>query len=135
MSKNISLLLILLSILLITNISLNVISNEKYRDYTVTKPDFYYKSNNVREYDLYSKLINMNDLFINNNLGTSPDSIGFLQRDLNNKMDDIEVKVGSDNGSIRSAIDDFKDRRNELQSLTTCINEGRNVDSCYLAYI
>ena len=83
MSKNISLLIILLSILLITNISLNVISNEKYRDYTVTKPDFYYKSNNVKEYDLYSKLINMNDLFINNNLGTSPDSIGFLQRDLN----------------------------------------------------
>ena len=135
MSKNISLLLILLSILLITNISLNVISNEKYRDYTVTKPDFYYKSNNVREYDLYNKLINMNDLFINNNLGTSPDSIGFLQRDLNNKMDDIEVKVGSDNGSIRSAIDDFKNRKNELQALTTCINEGRNVDSCYLAYI
>ena len=131
MSKNISLLLILLSILLITNISLNLISNEKYIDYTETKPNFYYNSENVREYDLYNKLINLNNIFVDNNLG----SLGFIQRDLNDKMDDIEVKVGSDKGSIRSAIDDFKNRKNELQALTTCINEGRNVDSCYLAYI
>tara|TARA_B100000900_G_C20544528_1_gene701957 strand:- start:65 stop:460 length:396 start_codon:yes stop_codon:yes gene_type:complete len=131
MSKNISLLLILLSILLITNISLNLISNEKYIDYTETKPNFYYNSENVREYDLYNKLINLNNIFVDNNLG----SLGFIQRDLNDKMDDIEVKVGSDNGSIRSAIDDFKNRKNELQALTTCINEGKNVDSCYLAYI
>ena len=135
MSKNISLLLILLSILLITNISLNVISNEKYRDYNETKPDFYYNTENVREYDLYSKLLNLHNIFVNNNLGSSSDSIGFIQRDLNDKMDDIEVKVGSDKGSIRSAIDDFKNRKNELQALTTCINEGKNEDSCYLAYI
>tara|TARA_B100001769_G_scaffold209227_1_gene168638 strand:- start:359 stop:742 length:384 start_codon:yes stop_codon:yes gene_type:complete len=127
MSKNISLLLILLSILLITNISLNLISNEKYIDYTETKPNFYYNSENVREYDLYNKLINLNNIFIDNNLG----SLGFIQRDLNDKMDDIEVKVGSDNGSIRSAIDDFKNRKNELQALTTCINSGDNSDECY----
>ena len=40
--KNIYFLLIILTILLITNITMNLISNEKYSDFK-TKPDFYYK--------------------------------------------------------------------------------------------
>tara|TARA_Y100000992_G_C20943138_1_gene340027 strand:+ start:113 stop:511 length:399 start_codon:yes stop_codon:yes gene_type:complete len=131
MSKNISLLLILLSILLITNISLNVISNEKYRDYNQTKPDFYYNTENVREYDLYSKLLNLHNIFVNNNLGSSSDSIGFIQRDLNDKMDDVKVKVGSGNTSITSAINDFVNRKLQLETLTKCINSGKDSDECY----
>ena len=126
MSKNISLLLILLSILLITNISLNVISNEKYIDYNQTKPDFYFRSENVSEYDLYSKLVNLNNIFVKNNLG----SMGVIQRDLNEKMDNVEVKVGSDVGSIESAINDFTGRKTTLQNLSTCINEGKDLDNC-----
>ena len=71
--KNLYILLILLSILLIINITLNLISNEKYSNFE-TKPDFYYKYNNFREYDLYNKLVNYNNFFKNADTGETGDN-------------------------------------------------------------
>ena len=63
--------------------------------------------------------------------GSSSDSIGFIQRDLNDKMDDVKVKVGSGNTSITSAINDFVNRKLQLETLTKCINSGKDSDECY----
>ena len=117
--KYIYILLILLSTLLITNICLNLISNEKYSNFE-TKPDFYYKYNNFREYDLYNKLVNYNNYFKNIDAG----STGFIKRDLNNKIDYINNKIGSGTKSINEAILSFQTRNDKLNILKNCINEG-----------
>ena len=121
--KNIYFLLIIFTILLITNITMNLISNEKYSDFK-TKPDFYYKYNNFKEYDLYDKLVNYNNFFkrIDN------EEIGEKKRYLNNKIDYIGLKTGSGDKSINESIIDFSNRKEKLQILEECINEGKD---CY----
>jgi len=121
--KKLYVLLILLSILLITNITLNLISNEKYSDFQ-TKPDFYYKYNNFREYDLYNKLINYNNFFKNEDTKET----GRIKRELNNQVDYVKVKTGTGNNSIKEAIDDYELMKNKLQDAKNCINEGKD---CY----
>ena len=121
--KKLYVLLILLSILLITNITLNLISNEKYSNFE-TKPDFYYKYNNFREYDLYNKLVNYNNFFKRIDEGET----GHIKRDLNNKIDYVDVKTGTGDRSINEAIQDFNNRRNRLQEWKNCISEGLD---CY----
>ena len=121
--KKLYVLLILLSILLITNITLNLISNEKYSNFE-TKPDFYYKYNNFREYDLYNKLVNYNNFFKRIDEGET----GHIKRDLNNKIDYVDIKTGTGDRSINEAIQDFNNRRNRLQEWKNCISEGLD---CY----
>ena len=118
--KKLYVLLILLSILLITNITLNLISNEKYSNFE-TKPDFYYKYNNFREYDLYNKLVNYNNFFKRIDEGET----GHIKRDLNNKIDYVDVKTGTGDRSINEAIQDFNNKRNRLQEWKNCIKIGR----------
>tara|TARA_Y100001970_G_scaffold148969_1_gene182877 strand:+ start:6177 stop:6557 length:381 start_codon:yes stop_codon:yes gene_type:complete len=121
--KKLYVLLILLSILLITNITLNLISNEKYSDFE-TKPDFYYKYNNFREYDLYNKLVNYNNFFKRIDEGET----GHIKRDLTNKIDYVDVKTGTGDRSINEAILSFQSRKDKLQEWKDCINEG---EDCY----
>ena len=120
--KKLFVLLSLLSILLLTNISLNLISNEKYSEFE-TKPNYYYKYNNFREYDLYNKLINYKNFFDSINKG----STGYIKTDLHNKIDYTEIKTGTGNKSINKAIIGFKQRKNKLQKLHTSMNEGQNL--------
>jgi len=121
--KKLYVLLILLSILLITNITLNLISNEKYSNFE-TKPDFYYKYNNFREYDLYNKLVNYNNYFKR----IDEEETGNIKRDLNNKVDYVDVKTGTGDISIEEAIQSFEDNKYKLNQLKKCINEG---EDCY----
>ena len=119
--KKLYILLTLLSILLLTNISLNLISNEKYSEFE-TKPNFYYRYNNFREYDLYNKLINYKNFFESINQG----STGYIKTDLHNKIDYTEIKTGTGDKSIHKAIKGFQQRYNELQNFQTRMNEGQN---------
>lgn len=119
--KKLFVLLSLLSILLLTNISLNLISNEKYSEFE-TKPNFYYKYNNFREYDLYNKLINYKNFFDSINEG----STGYIKTDLHNKIDYTKIKTGTGNKSIDKAIISYQNRRNRLQEFKISMDEGQN---------
>lgn len=120
--KKLFVLLSLLSILLLTNICLNLISNEKYSEFE-TKPNFYYKYNNFREYDLYNKLINYKKFFDSIN----ERSTGYIKTDLHNKIDYTEIKTGTGNKSIDKAIKGFQERQDKLQDYHTRIKEGQNL--------
>lgn len=119
--KKLFVLLSLLSILLLTNICLNLISNEKYSEFE-TKPNFYYKYNNFREYDLYNKLINYKNFFDSINEG----STGYIKTDLHNKIDYTKIKTGTGDKSIHKAIIGYQNRRNQLQEFKTRMDEGQN---------
>ena len=127
--KNLYVLLILLSILIITNITLNLISNEKYTDFYFTdfntKPDFNYKLNNFRKHDIYDKLVNYHNFFKNSDAGETGD----IKRDLNEKINYVNVKTGSGDRSINEAILSFDERIRNLQQSKTCLNEGQD---CFL---
>tara|TARA_B110000240_G_scaffold81606_1_gene93035 strand:- start:150 stop:629 length:480 start_codon:yes stop_codon:yes gene_type:complete len=134
-------LLIFLSILIIINISLNSIANvktnliknnkietfdlsssgvtSKNRDFE-TKPGLYYKYNNIREYDLYNKLIK----YKNKLTDMDENDLGDIKRKIKNQLKDISIKIGSGDNSIDAAIRNYIIENKKFTKMDKCFNDG-----------
>ena len=102
-NKNLYLLFGILLILIITNISLHLISNEKYLDFN-TKPHFYYNYYEFRERDLYNKILNLDRDLKDFSEGENGDNLKNAENDL--KV--IDTLTGSGIYSIRNSINELE---------------------------
>lgn len=118
--NNILVLLSILSILCVINISLKNIVEERYVSYD-KPPTIDYNTYDYRAKDLYNKVSNINDFFYNT---LKSGKTGESEREINDKMSEIEKKVGSDTGSINEAIYKFIVNKERLQNNYTNLAEG-----------
>tara|TARA_B100000780_G_scaffold126035_1_gene88376 strand:+ start:211 stop:582 length:372 start_codon:yes stop_codon:yes gene_type:complete len=102
-NKNLYLLFGILLILIITNISLHLISNEKYSDFN-NKPHFYYNYYEFRERDLYNKILNLDRYVKDFSKGEDGDNLKNAENDL--KV--IDTLTGSGIYSIRNSINELE---------------------------
>ena len=102
-NKNLYLLFGILLILIITNISLHLISNEKYSDFN-NKPHFYYNYYEFRERDLYTKILNLDSYVKDFSKGEDGDNLKNAENDL--KV--IDTLTGSGIYSIRNSINELE---------------------------
>tara|TARA_B110000977_G_scaffold192193_1_gene265366 strand:- start:115 stop:486 length:372 start_codon:yes stop_codon:yes gene_type:complete len=102
-NKNLYLLFGILLILIITNISLHLISNEKYLDFN-TKPHFYYNYYEFRERDLYNKILNLDRDLKDFSKGEKGENLKNAKNDL--KV--IDTLTGSGIYSIRNSINELE---------------------------
>ena len=118
-NTNLNLLLGLLSILIITNIGLYSIAKEKYLNYD-TKPHFYYNYYDFKEFDLYNKLLKLNNSVIDLSTGETGDKL----QELENNMDEIQTLTGTGVNSMLNSMDELEGRIDNDSIIINNIQNG-----------
>ena len=120
-NKNICFLFGILSILIITNISLNLIVFERYSEFN-TVPGFNYNTHNIRNFDMYNKILKLHNTMIDYSTGEMGDNI----MQLDNTMSKIDTLTGSGVNSINNQIDQLDNTISvQTETINNIINANR----------